>query len=161
MTRADPLALWPAALRLPGVPQTALGVAGREAGSNVSLKAVQRQQVWFYGLVAIRGFPFTGMGLNVFRKALPLLYAVYPIPRDVDFVHAHNHLLQAAIDPGLPGLIAYLALWWGPAYALLAAWRATADPYAGRRPGVCLGRVVVTWHGILAPRASVARMSGR
>jgi putative inorganic carbon (HCO3(-)) transporter len=79
--------------------------------------------------LAIRDFPFTGMGLNVFRKALPALYTVYPIPRDVDFVHAHNHLLQAAIDLGLPGLIAYLALWWGAAYALFAAWRATADPY--------------------------------
>ena len=113
---------------LGGLP-AALSLAERAIGSDVSLKAVQREQLWRFGLLAVRDYPLTGMGLNTFRKALPVLYAIYEVPLDYDFVHAHNHLIQAAIDLGLPGLVAFLALWWGAAAVLFKAQRATADPW--------------------------------
>ena len=39
-----------------------------------------------------------------------LLYPLFTISPDTDIAHAHNMLLQVAVDVGLPGLIAYLAL---------------------------------------------------
>ena len=57
-----------------------------------------RVEVWSKAIETIRHFPLTGIGMNVFRTVVPV-------------VHAHNHLLQAALDLGLPGLVAYLSLW--------------------------------------------------
>lgn len=98
-------------------------------GGDLGLKLAQRAQLWSYGLLAIRDFPLTGMGLNVFRVALPVLYSAYDIPRDFDFSHAHNQYLQAAVDLGLAGLVAYLALWLGLGWALWTAERRASDPW--------------------------------
>jgi putative inorganic carbon (HCO3(-)) transporter len=51
-----------------------------------------------------------------------VLYPLFTIPPDVDFAHAHNHLLQVALDLGLPGLIAYLSLWLTSAVMLHRIW---------------------------------------
>ena len=40
---------------------------------------------------------------------------------------SHNHLLNAALDLGLPGLIAYLALWLGTAVMIQQTLRNTSD----------------------------------
>jgi putative inorganic carbon (hco3(-)) transporter len=112
-----------------GGPATAFSLLARVAVSDIGAKVIQRQTLWYYGLLIIRDFPLTGMGLNVFRRALPVLYPTVPLPAGYDITHVHNHLLQAAINFGLPGLVAYLGLWFGAAYALLATYRATADPW--------------------------------
>ncbi len=69
------------------------------------------------------------MGLNAFRKALPELYPTVPLPAGFDITHVHNHLLQAAINFGLPGLVAYLGLWLGAGYGLFAAHRTAVSPW--------------------------------
>jgi O-antigen ligase len=51
------------------------------------------------------------MGMNAFRRVMPVLYPTSLTAPGVDVAHAHNHLLQAALDLGIPGLIAYLAIW--------------------------------------------------
>jgi putative inorganic carbon (hco3(-)) transporter len=67
-----------------------------------------RLEVWLQAGQALSDFPFTGVGLGAFATVLPLLY---PLPFAIEsFPHAHNLLLQVALDLGLPGLIAYLAL---------------------------------------------------
>lgn len=68
-----------------------------------------RQEVWRWALAAIQDFPFTGCGLGTFRDVVRLLYPLDVAP-GYDISHAHNMLLQAALDVGLPGLVAYLAL---------------------------------------------------
>jgi len=112
-----------------GGPQGLLTLASRVVGNDIGAKVIQRQTLWYYGLLVIRSFPFTGMGLNAFRKVLPELYPTVPLPAGFDITHVHNHLLQAAINFGLPGLVAYLGLWLSAAYALFAAHRATANPW--------------------------------
>ena len=87
------------------------GVEGVVGRLNVSF----RLEVWRGALWGIADFPLTGMGLGAFRRMAPLLYPLaiepgYPI------AHAHNHLLHAGVELGIPGLVAYLAAW------LLAAW---------------------------------------
>jgi len=112
-----------------GGPQGLFVLAGRVVGNDIGAKVIQRQTLWYYGLLVIRSFPFTGMGLNAFRKALPELYPTVPLPAGFDITHVHNHLLQAAINFGLPGLVAYLGLWLSAAYALFAAHRAASSPW--------------------------------
>ncbi len=70
-----------------------------------------RLEIWSRAIYALQDFPFTGIGLGTFRRVTPLLYPYFYIktfsegPPD-----AHNLLLQAGVDFGFPGLIAYLAL---------------------------------------------------
>src|SRR5207244_1803737 len=69
---------------------------------------VLRLELWSKAVIWIGDFPLTGMGMNMFRTRMRILYPVFVHPPDPDVVHAHNNLLQAAVDLGIPGLIAYL-----------------------------------------------------
>ena len=61
--------------------------------------------------MGIRDFPFTGMGMGTFRRLARVLYPVPISPLVYDIAHAHNGWLQAALDLGLPGALAYTAVW--------------------------------------------------
>ena len=69
-----------------------------------------RVEIWSRALYAIQDFPFTGCGLGTFRRVVHILYPLFLASPDFDIAHAHNIFLQTALDLGLPGLIAYLAL---------------------------------------------------
>jgi putative inorganic carbon (HCO3(-)) transporter len=68
--------------------------------------------------------------MNVFRKVMPRLYPTFLATPDFDVAHAHNHLLQAALDLGIPGLIAYSAMWLTVAALLVRLYRRSAEPVA-------------------------------
>jgi putative inorganic carbon (HCO3(-)) transporter len=68
-----------------------------------------RQEVWRWAVTSIRDFPFTGTGLGSFRRVVMRLYPI-DIPPTYDIAHAHNIFLQTALDIGLPGLVAYIAM---------------------------------------------------
>ncbi len=68
-----------------------------------------RQDLWPWAVQAAGDFPYTGIGLGSFREAARRLYPV-PISPSFDFAHAHNVFLQTALDVGIPGLIATIAL---------------------------------------------------
>lgn len=76
-------------------------------GSTASLGF--RQEVWRWSLVAVGDFPFTGMGLGSYSHVLRRFYPVAVTPA-YTISHAHNQYLQTALDVGLLGLIAYLAM---------------------------------------------------
>ncbi len=73
---------------------------------------VFRQEVWRWALVGVRDFPFTGCGLGAFRRVARILYPLDPlkVSPNYDIGHAHNIFLQTALDLGIPGLVAYVAL---------------------------------------------------
>ncbi len=104
----------------------------------------QRVEIWRRALAAIRDFPFTGMGMNVFRKALPQLYPIFSFPNSFDIGHAHNEFLQSALDLGIPGLIAFIALYIGAFWMLVRLWVASRHP-----------STVIDESGILGLSASV------
>jgi putative inorganic carbon (HCO3(-)) transporter len=97
------------------------------AGRGLHADVIGRTELWSRALAGIEDFPFTGMGMNTFRRVLPVFYPPFLMPRGEDVAHAHNHLLQAALDLGLPGLIAYLALWFGAAALLVITIRQSAS----------------------------------
>ena len=86
---------------------------GSASVENVKLSTItiqNRIELWDRAVQAIRDFPLTGMGMNIFRQAIEPLYPLISIPPGTDLGHAHNEYLQIALDLGVPGLIGYLSL---------------------------------------------------
>jgi len=100
-------------------------MGGRATTDTVAgaLDASGRLEVWSRALYAIQDFPFTGTGPNAFRRIVPVLYPLFTISPDADIAHAHNHLLQAAVDLGLPGLVSYVAIWLVAGAMLVRIWQ--------------------------------------
>jgi putative inorganic carbon (HCO3(-)) transporter len=101
-------------LRL-GPQQLGESLFGKESASPVeevvgAITLEDRVEIWSRALYAIQDFPFTGCGLGAFRRVVPVLYPLFTVPPDTDIGHAHNIFLQTALDLGIPGLVAYLAL---------------------------------------------------
>ena len=69
-----------------------------------------RVEIWSRAIYGIQDFPFTGMGMNTFRQVVHVLYPLFLISPESDIGHAHNELLQAGLDLGIPGMIAFLAI---------------------------------------------------
>jgi len=65
-----------------------------------------RVNVWRVALWMVADFPFTGVGMGTFNDVGALLYPFY----ETQNPGTHNVYIQAGVDLGLPGLIAYLAL---------------------------------------------------
>jgi O-antigen ligase len=75
-----------------------------------------RFDIWGSAVAIVRDYPFTGVGMNMFRDGR--VRQRYPVASFTQPVlpHTHNELLQIATDVGLPGLV-----WFGMCY-LVAAW---------------------------------------
>lgn len=102
-----------------------LVVSGGTAVGQIGLQG--RLEIWSRALYGLADFPFTGMSMNGFRRLVHVLYPLFLVSPDTDIGHAHNHLLQAGLDLGIPGLIAYLALWLVSVFLLWRSWRRTSD----------------------------------
>ena len=104
---------------------------GSDLASDPALSLVtfeSRLEIWSRAIYGIQDFPFTGMGMNAFRKVAPVLYPLFLIGPDTDIGHAHNEFLQATLDLGIPGLVAFIALYIGSFWMLADVWRAARHP---------------------------------
>lgn len=90
------------------------------ASAGTSLGGVSgRIEVWSRALWMIQDFPFTGIGMGTFGRVADLLYPFSSqAPGTVE--HAHNLYLQVAVDLGIPGLVAWLAILFG---TIASAWQ--------------------------------------
>ena len=100
---------------------TGSGLATEGALSLNTLEG--RVEIWSRAIYGMQDFPFTGMGMNTFREVVHVLYPLFLVAPDVDFGHAHNEFLQAGLDLGIPGLIAFLALYLGAFWMLWSVWK--------------------------------------
>jgi putative inorganic carbon (hco3(-)) transporter len=87
-------------------------------GGGIVNSAQGRLELWSRALAMIADFPFTGVGMGGFARALWLLYPLASVGPGTVLDHAHNLFLQVGTDYGLPGLVAWLAqmallLWMG------------------------------------------------
>jgi putative inorganic carbon (HCO3(-)) transporter len=117
--------------------------------SALSLSTVQgRLEVWSRAIFGIQDFPFTGMGMNAFRRVVPVLYPLFTVAPSVDIAHAHNEHLQAALDLGIPGLISFLALEIVTTVMLVQIWlgagKRLAEAEAGKGDSALTGALRLT-----------------
>lgn len=98
------------------------GAADGEVADQALNSLSGRQEIWTRAIYGLQDFAFTGMGMGTFRRLVHLLYPLFLISPETDIGHAHNHLLQTGLDLGLPGLVAYLAVWFGAGALLWRSW---------------------------------------
>ncbi|RME57518.1 MAG: O-antigen ligase domain-containing protein, partial [Caldilineae bacterium] len=92
-------------------PDAILNQVTSGAAAQSALNSLEgRLELWSRALYAIQDFSFTGIGIGTFQVVIPLLYPYFLISPSTTITHAHNLFLQVAVDWGIPGLIAYLAL---------------------------------------------------
>jgi putative inorganic carbon (HCO3(-)) transporter len=86
-----------------------------------------RFELWSRSLYLIQDLPYTGIGAGAFEPMLDTQFPFYLHGAWVE--HAHNLLIQVALDLGLPGLIAFVAL------LMLALWCARDAALIYRQAG--------------------------
>jgi putative inorganic carbon (hco3(-)) transporter len=117
---------------------------------NDPVGITSRLEIWNRALLAISDFPLTGLSVNGFRQVVHIMYPLFTISPTVDIAHAHNHLLQTALDLGIPGLISYLSLWFVAIGLLFQTWRylfkrkRIDDPYYALVTGL-IGSLISGW----------------
>ncbi len=77
--------------------------------TNPIASAQGRLELWSRALYMIADFPFSGIGMGMFSRIVPVLYPLFLIGPDAVVEHPHNLFLQTAVDYGLPAFIAWLA----------------------------------------------------
>lgn len=111
----------------------AMHVKQREApqanGSSAELRAEivttdVRWDLWHFALARVAERPFSGGGFG--QRAFDLAYPEYHDAHTFLW-HAHNMLINTAVQTGLPGLAAQLALLGALVLALFRAWRRGGD----------------------------------
>jgi putative inorganic carbon (HCO3(-)) transporter len=68
-----------------------------------------RVDIWSRAVFMIQDFPITGIGLGMFMDIADNLYTFFLFPAG-KIIHAHNLFLQIAVEIGLPGLVAWFAI---------------------------------------------------
>ncbi len=76
--------------------------------SNAINSMEGRLEIWTRAYECIQDFPYTGMGMNTFRTGVYIIHPPRLFSPATDIGHAHNEFLQAALDLGVPGSIAFL-----------------------------------------------------
>lgn len=79
------------------------------AGTTLAT-AAGRVEGWQRAIQMIRDFPMTGIGLGTFSKVASILYPFFLLGPDSQVYHTHNIYLQAGVDQGIPGMVAYVGL---------------------------------------------------
>ncbi len=113
-------------------------VADQLTAGDVTSGLDGRIEIWSRALYAIQDFPFTGSGLGTFEQVVAILYPLFMNPAGT-VPHAHNLFLQVAVDLGLPGLAAYLALLGLTLYCAFSAYRDFRRRRARGLTGLCAG----------------------
>ena len=109
-----------------------------------------RLEVWSRAVYALSDFPFTGIGIGTWNKVIPVLYPFFTLAPDVNVDHAHNLFLQVGLDLGLPGLIAYLALFINTFAMLVTTLRQRAAAFDWALAAGALGGLVAMFvHGLV------------
>lgn len=121
--------------------------------SGVSVEGVEgRVEIWSRAIYMIQDFSFTGVGMGSFMEVADLLYPFFlAAPGKID--HAHNLFLQVAVDLGIPGLIAWLAVFLGiclTAWQLYQFGKQQKDSRAAALGAGLLGsQIALVTHGIM------------
>jgi putative inorganic carbon (HCO3(-)) transporter len=90
-----------------------------------------RMELWTRALAMLHDFGVAGAGPGQFEQLVMVLYPPFFTGLLGGFQHAHNLYLQTAVDFGVPGLVALVALLLGMSASIVAATRR----WPGQAPG--------------------------
>jgi|GEM_PF-1353047 len=82
-------------------------------------RIVFRLEMWLRSLDMLTDRPFSGSGLNNFAVQINTFYPTYSLGPEA---HAHNIILQTALDGGILGLIGFLSLLVLVAIGIIRGW---------------------------------------
>lgn len=127
------------------------GVVLNALTTNNSFGGIEnRLEIWSRAWYMIQEFPFTGIGMGSFQEVTDMLYPLFLSPSGIP--HAHNLFLQVAVDLGIPGLIAWLAILMlvsTTAWQIYSYGRAVGDNWlAGLGAGLLCSQVALAVHGL-------------
>jgi len=125
---------------------TALGES-LTAGAGTTSGLPERVEIWQRALYVVQDFSFTGLGFGCFEPVVEVMYPLFLSQRGTQ-PHAHNLLLQVAVDLGVPGLVAYLA-WQGLTVGILLRAARLGSDWRGLAAGLAAGTLSMQAHGIL------------
>lgn len=94
-----------------------------------------RLELWKAAGQLIADHPILGLGAHGYRDAMPTMAkegVLTPTAADYGMGEVHNQVLAYFVDYGLPGLLAILAVYVGPACFFIRAARLTPSPRAHR-----------------------------
>jgi putative inorganic carbon (HCO3(-)) transporter len=111
----------------PAVLEQAIPLGGESTRILSTVSMDQRLEIWSRAQYAIADFPFTGPGLDGFQHVLPVMYPLFHTHPAQPIPDAHNEFLQMALDLGLPGLVAWQALYLLVFWMLWRVYRRSPD----------------------------------
>ena len=123
-----------------------LNLADLLFGSRVFGGVRGRMEIWGRGIFMLQDFPFTGIGMGLFPMVVDRIYPFFSTS-EMSVLHAHNLFIQIGIDLGIPGLIAWLAVFVSTAWTGWTVMR-SGERYAGMGAGVLAVQVALTVHGL-------------
>ncbi len=91
-----------------------------EVGSTTPGSLVQRETMWRQAVDLIRQSPLLGIGMGAYPQVAPIAPPYSPAQPGWGYPHAHNLYLQLALDTGVVGVAAFLAIF---GLAVASAWR--------------------------------------
>ena len=102
----------------------AVGEQVEASEGHSALGIASRLELWPRAMQMIVDTPYTGIGLNTFPWVQDRFYSGFLLGAEP---HAHNFLLQVAVDLGLPGLVGFFWAAITFAVVLIAGYRRSAD----------------------------------
>lgn len=101
----------------PSVSDLVLGKIGTPKGGTIN----ERQEMWVQAAQMIRTAPIFGIGLGAYPRIAPITSPYSPSFPGAVNNHTHNTFFQIALDTGVPGAVAFIALLFSVIYF---GWRA-------------------------------------
>lgn len=121
----------------------AIGIWFLSTSSSVEISLALRREAWQRALYLIQDFPL-GVGMGFFTPMVAHFYPFFlSLPGEVP--HAHNLLLQIAVDLGLPGLFAWACLMGA---VLRASWQIFQGHSRALGGGLLLSQIALLAHGV-------------
>ncbi|MEA3441022.1 MAG: O-antigen ligase family protein, partial [Chloroflexota bacterium] len=110
-----------------------------------------RMDIWFRAIYMIQDFPFSGIGMGLYKVTADTLYP-FSSTSAAGIPHAHNIFLQVGVDLGIPGLVSWLSILIA---MVLAAWQtfqygrqSHIHWITGLGSGLLLSQVGLVIHGL-------------
>ena len=105
-----------------------------------------RAALWCDTLPLIQDYPFTGSGLG----STTMVYSSYVFLLHIPFLsHAHNLFLQIALEQGIPGLIAFIAMTLFAILGLIDVYRHSSKLIRVYTVATFAALMALFWHGIM------------